>query len=157
MADMPPKTVVTPLAPPTVARAPVEIAIKIDLDERAFLFPQNKSLTHLNLRVIRPNIVRVEAGYAFNQTRASPVLFDLSGNDCAEFSRRLVEAVYRARSSEIVTRTLSVSLLVVANGYILNFGDRDQPLELFLGTGSIWRVCSGFARAVDLLAPIASN
>lgn len=157
MVDQPPKTVVTPITPQTIAKGPAEVAIKVDLDERAFLFPHQKALTHLNVRVIRPNIVRVEGGFAFNQSRASPVLFDLAVDDCAEFARRLVEAVYRARSTEIVTRTLSVSVLVVANGYILNIADKDQPLELFIGTGSIWRVCNGFTRAVDLLAPIASN
>lgn len=157
MADNPMNTVVTPITPQTVAKGPVEVLIKIDLDERAFLFPQHKALTHLNLRVIRPNIVRAEAGYAFNQSRSSPVLFELAVDDCAEFSRRLVEATYRARSTEIVTRTLSVSMLVVANGYILNIADKDRPTELFLGTSSIWRVCSGFARAIDLLSPIASN
>ncbi len=152
-----PKFVVTPITPETIAKGPIEVAIKIDLDERAFIFPQHKPLTHLTLRVVRPSLVKIEAGYAFNQSRSSPELFSLTHEDCAEFSRRLLEAVYRARSTEIVTRTLSVTLVVAANGYILNINEKDRQIELFLGLASIWRVCSGFARAVDMMAPIQSN
>lgn len=147
---------VTPF-PAAVPRAASEVVIKVDLDERAFLFPQHKALTHLNLHVVKPNLVRVEAGFGFNQSRASPVLFDLAVDECNEFSKRLVDAVFRARSTEIVTRNLSLTLTVAANGYILNFSEQDRVVELYLGTASIWRVCNGFARAVDLLSPISSN
>jgi hypothetical protein len=131
--------------------------IKIDLDERAFVYPQNKALLQLQLQLVRPDTVRFEAVYAFNQNRESPVLFEMSGDDCAEFSRRLVEAVYRAQSTQVVSPSVSLSITVVANGYILQYNDPQGPIELFLGSPSIWRVCSGLARAVDFLAPIASN
>lgn len=131
--------------------------VKIDLDERAFVFPQHKSVQQLHLHVIRPNTVRFEAVYAFNLNRESPVLFELTGDDTAELARRLVEAVYRAQSSQVVSATASLSITVVANGYIIQHNDAAGPTEFFLGSGCIWRVCGGIARAVDFLSPIASN
>jgi hypothetical protein len=50
-----------------------------------------------------------------------------------------------------------ITISVVANGYRLQFGDMSRPTELFLGTGSIWRVCQGLLRAVDFIAPVESN
>jgi hypothetical protein len=138
-------------------RNAVDGVVKIDLDERAFVFPQHKSMQQLQLHAIRPNTIRFEALYAFNQNRASPVLFALSSDDAAELARRLVEAVYRAQSSQVVSSTASLSITVVANGYILTHNDPSGPTELFLGSGCIWRVCGGIARAVDFLSPIASN
>lgn len=138
-------------------RGTSDAIIKVDLDERAFTFPQNKALLQLHLNVMRPSTVRFEAVYAFNQNRESPVLFDLTGSDCAELTRRLVEAVYRAQSSQVVSATTSLAITVVANGYILQHADPKGPTEIFLGSASIWRVCNALARAVDFLAPIASH
>lgn len=131
--------------------------VKIDLDERAFLFPQTKSLTQLHIYVHKPQLVRFEVAYAFNHAHANSLLFEISVEDCAELSRRLVEAVYRAQSTQIVTKSLSLGMTVVPNGYILQINEHSASTEMFLGTGSIWRVLSGIARAVDLLAPSASH
>jgi hypothetical protein len=144
----------------TVASLPrngSDALIKIELDERAFVFPQHKSLQQLHIHVLRPSTLRFEAVYAFNHNRESPVLFDMSATDAAELARRLVEAVYRAQSTQVVTATSSLSITVVANGYIIQVADSAGPLELFLGSGCIWRVCGGIARGVDFLSPIASN
>lgn len=131
--------------------------VKIDLDERAFIFPQAKSLTQLQIYVHKPSLIRFEVAYAFNHAHASTALFDINTQDCTELSRRLVEAVYRAQSTQIVTDNVSVAMTVVANGYILQINEHAASTELFLGTASIWRVLSGIARAVDLLAPQAGH
>jgi hypothetical protein len=152
---MPPTSVSS--LPSASQRVHPAVVIKIDLDERVFVFPQNKPLTHLQLHVVRPNTVRFEATYAFNQNREDPTLFEITGEDCAELTRRLVEAVYRAQSTQVVTASVSIGISVAVNGYILQINRADGPIELFLGMGSIWRVCNGLSRAVDFLSPIASN
>ena len=151
---MPPTVTSLPSAAP---RPQTDVVIKIDLDERVFVFPQHKPLTQLVLNVVRPNTVRFEGGYAFNQNRANPVLFELTGEDCAELTRRFVEAVYRAQSTQVVTSSTSIAITVAVNGYIVQVSTPDGPVELFLGMASIWRVLNGLARAVDVLSPIASN
>lgn len=150
--------------PPTITSLPspgprpqTDVVIKIDLDERVFVFPQHKPLTQLLLNVVRPNTVRFEGAYGFNQNRDNPVLFEITGDDCRELTRRLVEAVYRAQSTQVVTATTSIGISVAVNGYILQISAPEGQTELFLGMASIWRVCHGLARAVDFLSPIASN
>lgn len=138
------------------ANAP-DAVIKVDLDERAYLFPQGKQVLQLHVLAYRPHMVRFEATFAFNEARASHELFELTAEDARDLVRRLVESVYRAQSSQVVSRSTTLSISVVANGYIIQVGDHEHMRELFLSTGSIWRVASAIARAVDFIAPIQSN
>lgn len=140
-----------------VQKAAPDIVIKVDLDDRAFLFPAAKPLAQLHLLVYRPYKVRFECAYPFNETRHTPELFELSAAETHELLRHLVDTVYRARSSQMVTRTTSLTINVVTNGYIIQFGDHEQPRELMLSTGCIWRVAGAIARAVDFQLPISSN
>lgn len=134
-----------------------DAVIKVDLDDRAFLFPSGKLVAQLHLIVHKPHKIRFEAHYAFNQSRASPELFELSAEDARELSRKLVETVYRAQSCQIISRETNLGVTVVANGYILQFGPLENTKELMLSTTCIWRVCGSIARAVDYISPIASN
>lgn len=138
-------------------RTAPDAIFKVDLDERAYVFPAGRHVQQLQFLAFKPHMLRVEAVYSFNESKASPELLELSADDARALSRRLVESVYRAHSSQIVSRDTSLSLTVVANGYILEFGRRENPTELMLSTACIWRVCNGLARAVDVLSPIASN
>jgi hypothetical protein len=102
-------------------------------------------------------MVRFEATFAFNEARASHELFELTADDARDVVRRLVECVFRAQSGQVVSRSATLSISVVANGYIIQVGDHERMRELFLSTASIWRVISAIARAVDFIAPIQSN
>lgn len=134
-----------------------DVVIKVDLDERAFAFPQAKQVAQLHVLAYRPHRIRIEATYAYNEARDSHEVFELSAEDARELVRKLVESVYRATSSQVVSRTATLSINVLTNGYLLQLGDHESMRELFLSTGCIWRVCNGIARAVDFVAPIASN
>jgi hypothetical protein len=138
-------------------RSNADALVKIDLDERAYLFPEGKQLLQLHVIAYRGHKIRFEAVYAFNESRASPELFELPLDDAVLLLRRLVETVYRAQSSQIVTRSTSLAVTVVANGYLLQFGGLENSMELMLSTGCIWRVCGGLARALDTIAPSSSN
>lgn len=142
--------------PQTQRNAP-DAVIKVELDDRAFLFPETKLVTQLQILVYKPHKIRFEAVYAFNESRASPELFELNAEDARQFAKRLVETVYRAQSSQIVSREASLGLNVTPNGYILQIGPLEASKELTLSTGCIWRVCGAVARAVDFISPIASN
>ena len=130
--------------------------IKVDLDERCFLFPAGKSVSQLVL-LSDGRTILVDAIYPFNQTRTPPRLAVLGLDDARELGRRLVEAVHTARTQFVGTDGVRISINVIANGYHLQFGDMNAATELFLGTGCIWRVCQGLLRIVDLIAPIESN
>jgi hypothetical protein len=144
------------IAPQVVAAFKYKYEVKVDLDERAFLFPSGKSLTQV-LFLSDGNRIYLEATYPFNQSRTPPRLLTLDIDDAKELSRRLIEAVYCARTQLVATAGVRITINVVANGYHLQVGDMNHATELFLSAGCIWRFCQGLLRVVDLIAPTESN
>jgi hypothetical protein len=130
--------------------------VKVDLDDRAFLFPSGKSVSQIFF-LSDGSRVFVEAVYPFNQTRTPPRLLTLDLEDSRELSRALIQAVYCARTQLVATSGLRATINVIANGYHFQFGDMNDATELFLSTGCIWRVCQGLLRIIDLTAPVESN
>ena len=130
--------------------------IKVDLDERSFLFPAGKSINQL-VFLSDGRTIFVEAVFPFNQSHTPPRLISLNLEDAREFGRRLVEAVHCARTQIVATTGIRITINVVANGYHFQFGDMNNAIELFLGTNCIWRVCQALLRITDLIAPIESN
>ncbi|MFL6817150.1 MAG: hypothetical protein ACJ8EF_04310 [Bradyrhizobium sp.] len=143
-------------SPRLVTELKPKYEIKVDLDERAFLFPAGKSVSQL-LFLSDGRTIFVEAVFPFNQSHTPPRLIALDLEDAREFGRRLIEAVHCARTQLVVTGGVHISINVIANGYHLQFGDMNKATELFLGTSCIWRVCQGLLRIADLIAPNESN
>ena len=142
--------------PRIVGELKPKFEIKVDLDERSFLFPAGKSVNQL-LFLSDGRTIFLEAVYPFNQSRTPPRLASFNLDDAREFGRRLVDAVHCARTQLVVTQGIRISISVVANGYHLQFGDMNNATELFLGTNCIWRVCLGLLRIADFISPIESN
>ena len=134
----------------------IKCEVKIELDERAFLFPSGKPVVQLVV-LTEGRRLHLDAAYPFNQARTPPRIFSLDIDDARELAHRLVESVHTARTQLVVSDGVHITINVVANGYRLQFGDLNKPTELFLSTGCIWRVCHGLLRAVDFVAPIESN
>jgi hypothetical protein len=130
--------------------------VKVDLDERAFLFPAGKSVAQL-LFLSDGRRIFVEAVYPFNQSHTPPRLLTLDFEDAKDLGRRLIEAVHHARTQLVATAGIRITINVVPNGYHLQIGDMNHSTELFLGTACIWRVCQGLLRIIDLIAPAESN
>jgi len=130
--------------------------VKIDLDERAFLFPAGKPVIQLIL-VAEGRRIHFDASFPFNQSRTPPRIATLDLDDARDLAHKLVEVVHNAKSQLLVSEATHITINVVANGYRLQLGDMSKPTELFISTGSIWRVCHGLLLAVDLISPIESN
>jgi hypothetical protein len=130
--------------------------VKVDLDERAFLFPAGKSVAQLFFLSDGRRIF-VEAVYPFNQSHTPPRLLTLDFDDAKDLGRRLIEAVHHARTQIVATAGIRITINVVPNGYHLQIGDLNHATELFLSTACIWRVCQGLLRIIDLIAPVESN
>ena len=142
--------------PRLVATLKPKHEVKVDLDDRAFLFPAGKSLAQL-IFLSDGEKFFVEAAYHFNQSRTPPRLLTLDHEDAKELGRRLVEAVHHARTQLVITAGVRITINVVANGYHLQIGDMNDATELFLSTGCIWRVCQGLLRIIDLISPVEAN
>jgi hypothetical protein len=143
-------------SPRLVTNLKAQHEVKVDLDDRAFLFPAGKSLAQL-VYLSDGHRIYIEAAYHFNQSRTAPRLLTLDLDDAKEFGRRLVEAVHHARTQLVITASVRITINVVANGYHLQIGDMNNAIELFLSTGCIWRVCQGLLRTIDLISPVEAN
>lgn len=144
------------IAPITNAPFKYKYEVKIDLDDRAFVFPAGKPITQM-VFLSDGKRVFIEAVYPFNQSRTPPRLMTFDLEDAREFSRRLIDAVHTAKTQLVGSPGLRITINVIANGYHLQVGDLNNATELYLSTGCIWRVCQGFLRIVDLISPIESN
>jgi hypothetical protein len=147
---------ITNPTPRLVTEIKPKFEVKVDLDDRAFLFPAGKSVTQL-LFLSDGKRIFIEAVYPFNQSRTPPRLLTLDFDDAKDLGRRLIEAVHHARTQLVATDGARITINVVPNGYHIQIGDMNNATELFLGTGCIWRVCQGILRIVDLIAPVESN
>src|SRR5215204_467254 len=143
-------------APRIVSELKPKYEIKVDLDDRSYLFPAGKSVSQL-VFFSDGRAIFVEAVYPFNQSHTPPRIISLDLEDAKEFGRRLIEAVHCARNQLVVTNGVRISINVVANGYHLQFGDMNTAIELFIRTSCIWPVCQGLLRIADPIAPVESN
>jgi hypothetical protein len=74
-----------------------------------------------------------------------------------DLARRLIDAVYQARTQLAMSDGMRIAINVIANGYHLQIGDMSDPTDLYLSTGCIWRVCQGLLRVIDHVAPVEAN
>lgn len=133
------------------------VTLNVDLNQRCFLFPDGKVLTQLRLSAARGGGLTIEALFLFNQTRVMPWVAQLPLNDARDFARRLTEAVYRAQTMHVVSETTRITINVITNGYLIQFGDPDRSIDLFLSTGVIWRLCGALLRVLDQVSPIMAH
>ena len=143
-------------APRLVTELKPKYEVKVDLDDRSFLFPAGKALAQLSF-LSDGTFVFVEAVFPFNQSRTPPRILTLELEDAQELARGLIQAVHYAKTQLVITTGVRITINVVANGYHLQIGDMNAATEIFLSTGVIWRVCQGMLRIVDLIAPVESH
>jgi hypothetical protein len=93
-----------------------EYVIKIDLDDRAFLFPAGKSVAQIAFAT-EGRMIHLEAVYPFNETHTPPRLLTLGLDDAKDLARRLIDAVYQARTQLAMSDGMRIAINVVANGY----------------------------------------
>jgi hypothetical protein len=144
------------LQPVAKLKPKLDYIIKIDLDERAFVFPAGKSISQIAFAT-EGRLIHFEVVYPFNETHTPPRLLTLGLDDAKELGRRLIDAVYQARTQLAISDGMRIAINVVANGYHLQIGDMTDSTDLYLSTGCIWRVCQGLLRIIDLNAPVEAN
>jgi hypothetical protein len=143
-------------APRLVADLKPKFEVKVDLDDRSYLFPAGKPLAQLAF-LSDGNLIFVDAVFPFNQARTPPRLLTLDLEDARELGRGLVHAVHYAKTQLVITTGVRITINVVANGYHVQIGDMNAATEIFLSTGVIWRVCQGMLRIVDFIAPVEAH
>jgi len=130
---------------------------KIELDERCFVFPDGKVASHVLIVREGPDRLCFDAIFTFNGTRLPTRLLHLSREELKLFARELLDAVYAAKSGFVLRDTLKIAIIVVANGYRIEFQRAQMKSEIYLSTGAIWRFVRGLLAAADEASPIISN
>jgi hypothetical protein len=143
-------------APPAVRGLTPQI-IAVDLDERAFLFPETRLLAQARFIALQGGDIAMEFIYAHNDSRLPPAQVRMRHEDAKDWCLRLVDVVYRAQSQNVITESIRISMTVVANGYILAIEEGGAQKSLYLSTHIIWRFCHALFRIVDIQSPILSN
>ena len=143
-------------APRLVTELKPKFEVKVDLDERSFLFPAGKALAQLAF-LSDGTLIFIDAVFPFNQSRTPPRILTLELEDAQELARGLILAVHYAKTQLVITMGVRITINVVANGYHLQIGDMNAATEIFLSTGVIWRVCQGMLRICDFIAPVESH
>jgi hypothetical protein len=156
---------VTPIQVVLDAPAKTEVAvnrepdavIKVELDERCFLFPAAKGVTHMHLLVYRNEKLRIELTYPYNISQTPVEFIELKPAAVPEFTRKLVDAVYRTTSFLYISDKQNIAFATHVNGYTLQVGDYGRQREVFLSLTCIWRLSNAFCRASDFLATPAAH
>jgi hypothetical protein len=135
-------TTIGPVVVPTASslREP-DAMFKVELDERSFLFPTAKIVTGMQFMVYRGDKLRLDLTFPFNVSQ-TPV----------EFTKKIVDAVYRTSSFLYISDRQNLAFSTHANGFVLQVGDFASHRELFISLACVWRICGAFCRASDLLA-----
>ena len=158
MTSFPPRLEAVKSAPaPEAAPHPAPAVYKIELDERALLFPDGKICNHALISYEPPGTISLDCVFQFNKTHQSPRVASFTLDEAREFAKELVNAVYRARTSFVLTETLKININVITNGYQIEISRWNQTVELFLSTGVIWRFIKGLLLVLDDASPVRSN
>jgi hypothetical protein len=126
--------------------------IKVDLDERCFLFPTAKGVSAINFLIYRDEKLRLELAFPYNISQTPVEFLELKPTDVPEFTRKMVDAVYRTTSFLFIADRRNIAFATHANGYTWQVGDFTSQRELFVSLNCIWRLCGAFGRASDILA-----
>jgi hypothetical protein len=149
-----------PLRPAiSVSTAVVEAdtIFKVELDDRCFLFPDGKQLAHVLISAPRTGGITFDAVYGFNKTRLPSHILHLELGEAKQFVREFIDAIYAAKPGFVLTENIRITILVVANGYRLEFLRNDKKQEIFLSTSVVWRFIKALLMAVDEASPVVAN
>lgn len=132
-------------------------AVAIELDERCYLFPNAKPVTHLKLVAAAPGYIVIEALLGFNRAMTDTRLAILSLEDATQVSRKLVDAYFQGKTQHALSDRAKVAIVFNANGFLVSFEVQGHLAELFISPPALQRFTRGLMQLVDALQPIQAN
>src|SRR5471030_532540 len=99
MSPQPASRLITALKP--------KFEVKVDLDDRAFLFPAGKSVAQL-VFLSDGTSIQIEAVYPFNQARTPPRLLLLDFEDASELGRQLIKTIHHTHTQLVITTNIHI-------------------------------------------------
>ncbi|HYD31070.1 MAG TPA: hypothetical protein VEB64_09485 [Azospirillaceae bacterium] len=144
----------TAIAPESVKP---RLNMNIEMDDRTYLFPDGKLLSHVAISSDDQCRVTFDAVFVFNATCVEPRLWALDLEDAREFGRKLVDAYYQGKTQHVLSDGAKIAVVFNPNGFLIQFGDIKSPVELFIGASCIMRFVHGLLRVIDSVSPVLAH
>jgi hypothetical protein len=109
-------------------------------------------VTGAQLLIHRGDRLQLDLVFPFNASQTPVEFLTLKPPAVPEFTRKLVDAVYRTTSFLYIAEGMNVAVATHVNGYSVQVSDYASQRELFVHTSCIWRLCGALCRASDFLA-----
>lgn len=142
---------------PAKPLAKERLAIVVELDDRAFLFPAGIGISHLNLASLSGRRIAIEAVPGFNAARHDPRVATLSFEDAHDLARKIIDAFYQGRTQHVLSEAIKVAIIFNPNGFLVQFQRDNETLDLFVTAGALMRLAQGLLRVLDDIAPVAAH
>ncbi|MBB4286525.1 hypothetical protein [Roseospira goensis] len=129
--------------------------VRVDLNDRCFLFPAGKGLSHVSVTADRDSGVELRAVFAFNQSRTDSTIDAFTLDEARDLARSMVEAIYQARTQTVFLDGRRLALVCHSNGFVMV--GHDDAYELFISGQLMINVAQAILRAVDKVAPVEAH
>ncbi len=136
------------------ARSP---SVTIELDDRSFLFPQHKPVSHLKVQVTPDGDIELSVVYEFNASKHDSRLCTLNTEDSRQFSRKLIDGYYQGRTQNVLSDTAKIGIVFNPNGFLVMFQQPGPQLDLFISPSSLLRLTRGLLKLLDKVMPVAAH
>lgn len=130
--------------------------VNVEMDDKCFLFPQGKALSHLVFSWTRDG-VRIAAAFHYNNARSDGHVADISLADAVELTRYLVEAFYQSRTQTVLSDTVKATVIHHPNGFQLVFEQEGELREIYCGQATPLRLARGLSQLLDANIPTDAN
>jgi hypothetical protein len=133
------------------------LTVNVEMDDRTFLFPDGKFLSHILVGSTAENMITLDGVFHFNGTRSDPRFCVLDLDDARELSRKLIDAFYQGRTQHVITDTVRIAIVFNPNGFVVQFGELRSTTDLFINPPSVLRLTQGLLRVIDSISPVLSH
>lgn len=154
---MPSEKTLVEIAPgPSEQPAPLK-SLHVEMDERCFLFPQDKPASHLVLSGHADDRLEIDASFDFNQTREDTRIYALSRADARQFARKILDAYYQGRTQHVLSENTKIGIVFNPNGFLVVFERGTTLTELFVSPSAILRLARGLLAVLDGVSPVVAH
>jgi len=153
--------------------------VRVDLNERCYLFPAGKGLSHLVIAPASGLVGQVSAEpaepaerrqqvpdagaqgidlravFAFNQSKSDSTIDSFALDEARDLARTIIEGVYQARTQTVFLEGRRMGLVCNTNGFVLS--GHDGCYDLFISGQLIITVANALLRVADSLTPIEAH
>lgn len=141
--------------------------VRVDLNERCYLFPDGKGLSHIIVGPAvladpaagpgpdRPPRLELRAVFAFNHSKTDGTIDSFTLDEARTLARTLIEGVYQARTQTVFLDGRTLGLVCHVNGFVLT--GHDQAYDLFIAGQLIITLANALLRVADSLTPVQAH